>query len=137
VFQDVVRAVRERGRTVLLSSHILSEVEALSDRVTIIRNGRAAETGTFAELRHLTRTTVEVETARSPDDLASLPAVHDLAVEENKARFSVDPGDLNSVLEALVRYDVQSLVSTPPTLEELFLRHYGDQLDRSAVLEAV
>jgi ABC-2 type transport system ATP-binding protein len=137
VFQDVVRAVRDRGRTVLLSSHILSEVEALSDRVTIIRNGRAAETGTFAELRHLTRTTVEVETARSPDDLARLSAVHDLAVEENKARFSVDPGDLNAVLEALVRYDVQSLVSTPPTLEELFLRHYGDQLDRSAVLEAV
>ncbi|RNM13952.1 ABC transporter ATP-binding protein [Nocardioides pocheonensis] len=137
VFQDVVRAARDRGRTVLLSSHILSEVEALCDRVTIIRNGRAAETGTFAELRHLTRTTVEVETTRPPEDLAALAAVHDLAVEENKARFSVDPGDLNTVLETLVRYDVQSLVSTPPTLEELFLRHYGDQLDRSATLQAV
>jgi ABC-2 type transport system ATP-binding protein len=137
VFQDVVRAVRARGRTVLLSSHILSEVEALCDRVTIIRSGRAAETGTFAELRHLTRTTIEVETSRAPAGLASLTAVHDLAVEDNKARFSVDPADLNTVLEALVRYDVQSLTSTPPTLEELFLRHYGDQLDRSAVLEAV
>jgi ABC-2 type transport system ATP-binding protein len=133
----VVRAVRERGRTVLLSSHILSEVEALCDRVTIIRNGRAAESGTFAELRHLTRTTVEVETSREPAGLASLAAVHDLTVEENKARFSVDPADLNSVLETLVRYDVRSLTSTPPTLEELFLRHYGDQLDRAAILEAV
>lgn len=121
----------------LLSSHILSEVEALCDRVTIIRNGRAAESGTFAELRHLTRTTVEVETSRSPEGLASLPALHDLVVEEHKARFSVDPADLNAVLEALVRYDVRALTSTPPTLEELFLRHYGDQLDRSAVPEAV
>jgi ABC-2 type transport system ATP-binding protein len=137
VFQDVVRAVRDRGHTVLLSSHILSEVEALCGRVTIIRNGRAAESGTFAELRHLTRTTVEVETARPPAALASQPAVHDLALEDGKARFSVDPADLNTVLTMLVGYDVRSLTSTPPTLEELFLRHYGDQLDRSAVLEAV
>jgi ABC-2 type transport system ATP-binding protein len=137
VFQDIVRAVRDRGRTVLLSSHILSEVEALCDRVTIIRNGRAAESGTFAELRHLTRTTVEVETSRAPAGLASLTAVHDLAVEKHTARFSVDPADLNAVLETLVGYQVQSLTSTPPTLEELFLRHYGDQLDRSAILGAV
>jgi ABC-2 type transport system ATP-binding protein len=137
VFQDVVRALRARGRTVLLSSHILSEAEALCDRVTIIRAGRAAETGTFAELRHLTRTTVHVETARPPADLASFPRVHDLVVEGNKARFGVDAGDVNSVLEQLVRYDVVSLTSTPPTLEELFLRHYGDQHDRSAVLESV
>jgi ABC-2 type transport system ATP-binding protein len=137
VFQDVVRAVRGRGRTVLLSSHILSEVEALCDRVTIIRGGRAAESGSFAELRHLTRTTVSVETAVPPTGLASLAGIHDLAVEENKARFSVDPADLDLVLETLVGYHVLALTSTPPTLEELFLRHYGDQLDRSAVLEAV
>jgi ABC-2 type transport system ATP-binding protein len=137
VFQDVVRAVRDRGRTVLLSSHILSEVEALCDRVTIIRNGRAAESGTFAELRHLTRTTVRVETAQAPDAIASLPAVHDLVLDGNTARFSVDPAALNTVLGMLVRHDVRSLTCTPPTLEELFLRHYGDQLDRSAVLEGV
>ena len=137
VFQDVVRAVRRQGRTVLLSSHILSEVEALCDRVTIIRNGRAAESGTFAELRHLTRTMVVVETALPPVGLTDLAEVHDLQVDGTKARFSVDAGDLNGVLEALVRYDVRSLTSTPPTLEELYLRHYGDRLTDQAVLEAV
>lgn len=133
VFQDVVREVRARGRTVLLSSHILSEVEALCDRVTIIRSGRAAESGTFAELRHLTRTTVVAETARPATGLASLAAVHDPTVEGTTVRFSVDPGDLNGVLQRLVGYDVRSLTSTPPTLEELFLRHYGDRLDRPTV----
>ncbi|MEQ6901579.1 ABC transporter ATP-binding protein [Nocardioides sp. YIM 152588] len=136
VFQDVVRAVRDRGRTVLLSSHILSEVEALCDRVTIIRNGRAAESGTFADLRHLTRTSVEVETAR-PAPLAGLATVRDLAVDGDVARFSVEVADLNAVLSMLVSYDVRSLTCTPPTLEELFLRQYGDRLDGSAVFEAV
>lgn len=129
VFQDVVRDLRRRGKTVLLSSHILSEVEALCDRVTIIRSGRAAETGTFDELRHLTRTTVDVETARPLDGLRRLKTVHDLSVEQRHARFSVDPGDLNSVLRHLVELDVRSLTSSPPTLEELFLRHYGERID--------
>ncbi|TIC87731.1 ABC transporter ATP-binding protein [Nocardioides sp. GY 10113] len=135
VFQDVVRSVRKRGHTVLLSSHILSEVEALCDRVTIIRNGRAAESGTFADLRHLTRTSVAVETARPATVLATLAGVHDLTLEETAARFSVDLRDLNDVLQALVGCGVLSLTCTPPTLEELFLRQYGDELD--AVAEAV
>jgi ABC-2 type transport system ATP-binding protein len=128
VFQDVVREVRAEGRTVLLSSHILSEVEALCDRVTIIRNGRAAESGTFGELRHLTRTTVDVETARPLRALAGLDGVHDLSLDGNRARCGVDPGELNAVLRHLVDFDVLSLTSSPPTLEELFLRHYGDAL---------
>jgi ABC-2 type transport system ATP-binding protein len=136
VFQDVVSAVRDQGATVLLSSHILSEVEALCDRVTIIRNGRAAESGTFAELRHLTRTTVVAETARPAVGLASSSVVHDATIDGNRARFSVESGDLNSVLEALVQYDVRALTCTPPTLEELFLRHYGEQLSRTTALEA-
>lgn len=137
VFQDVVRGLREQGRTVLLSSHILSEVEALSDRVTIIRNGRAAETGTFAELRHLTRTTVTAETALPPEGLVAREGVHDATIDGTKVQFSVDATELNDVLEELVRYRVRSLTSTPPTLEELFLRHCDQGLDRSAALEGV
>jgi ABC-2 type transport system ATP-binding protein len=126
VFQDVVRELRQDGRTVLLSSHILSEVEALCDRVTIVRAGRAAESGTFDQLRHLTRTSVVVETSRPIDGLADLRGVHDLSRDGPRTRFSVDQGELNPVLERLVALDVRTLVSSPPTLEELFLRHYGE-----------
>ena len=122
VFQDVVRELRAAGRTVLLSSHILAEVEALCDRVTIIRAGRAVETGTFAELRHLTRTTIVVETAQPLDGLAG---VHDLRVDGPRAEFAVDAGALSGVLAQLAAYDVRALRSSPPTLEQLFLRHYG------------
>ena len=127
VFQDVVRERRANGRTVLLSSHILSEVEALCDRVTIVRAGRAAESGTFDQLRHLTRTSVVVETSRPVDGLAGLPGVHDVSVEGLRTRFSVDHGELNRVLERLVALDVRTMISSPPTLEELFLRHYGEE----------
>ena len=128
VFQSVVHELRDQGRTVLLSSHILSEVEALCDRVTIIRAGRAAESGTFDELRHLTRTTVEVDAVRSLTGLAGLPGVHDARVDGRHARFSVDPAELNHVLEQLVDREVRALTSSPPTLEELFLRHYGEDI---------
>jgi ABC-2 type transport system ATP-binding protein len=128
VFQDVVSELRDAGRTVLLSSHILAEVEALCDRVTIIRAGRAAETGTFDELRHLTRTTVVVETAEPIGTLSDLPGVHDVSTDHTRAHFSVDTGELNRVLERLVEFDVRSLTSSPPTLEELFLRHYGEDI---------
>ena len=128
VFQDVVRELRDAGRTVLLSSHILAEVEALCDRVTIIRAGRATESGTFADLRHLTRTTVVVETAEPIVTLSGLPGLHDVSVEGTRARFAVDSGELNSVLERLVELDVRALTSSPPTLEEIFLRHYGDMI---------
>ena len=128
VFQDVVRELRDAGRTVLLSSHILSEVEALCDRVTIVRAGRAAESGTFDELRHLSRTSIVVQTSRPIDGFIGLPGVHDVSRDGPRLRFSVDPGELNKVLGRLVALDVRSLVSSPPTLEELFLRHYGDGL---------
>jgi ABC-2 type transport system ATP-binding protein len=129
VFQGVVRELREDGRTVLLSSHILSEVEALCDRVTIIRAGRAAESGTFEELRHLTRTTVSARTSRPADDLDVLPGVHDLSAEGDNIRFSVDPSDLNAVMRRLTDFGIRAMTSSPPTLEELFLRHYGDDID--------
>jgi ABC-2 type transport system ATP-binding protein len=137
VFQDVVRQLHEAGRTVLLSSHILSEVEALCDRVTIVRAGRAAESGSFDELRHLTRTSVVVETARPVDGLNDLPGVHDVSREGPRTRFSVDQGQLNQVLERLVALDVRTLVSSPPTLEELFLRHYGEDISAERDLAGV
>jgi ABC-2 type transport system ATP-binding protein len=134
VFQDVVHEIRQAGHTVLLSSHILAEVEALCDHVTIIRAGRAAESGTLDQLRHLTRTTVVFQAAKPNPALGELPGVHDLRVERSRVRFDVDPGELNSVLRQLVAADVRDLTVSPPTLEELFRRHYGDELADEAEL---
>ncbi|MDG4829761.1 ABC transporter ATP-binding protein [Solwaraspora sp. WMMD1047] len=125
VFQDYVRRLRDQGRTVLLSSHVLAEVEALCDRVTIIRAGRTVETGTLAQLRHLTRTPITVETARPIDGLAGLAGVHEVRLDGTRASFEVDPGRLDPVLRHLVEFGINDLTSAPPTLEELFLRHYG------------
>jgi len=128
VFQECVREVKEAGRTVLLSSHILAEVEALCDRVSIIREGHNVESGTLAELRHLTRTTIAVETDRPLTGLAEMAGVHDLIVEGTRAKFDVDTSGLGRALEHLTPFGIRTLTSTPPTLEELFLRHYGDEL---------
>ena len=128
VFREEIEAARAAGRTVLLSSHILAEVEALCDRVTIIRAGRTVETGTLAELRHLTRTAIVAETVRPPDALAAVAGVHNLRVDGARARFDVDTSHLDGALRELTRLGVRSLTSQPPTLEELFLRHYGDDL---------
>ncbi|WP_199441979.1 ABC transporter ATP-binding protein [Umezawaea beigongshangensis] len=124
VFQDCVNEERARGRTVLLSSHVLAEVEALCDRVSIIRAGRTVETGTLAELRHLTRTSISADLAAPPRGLAGLPGVHDLHVDGGRVRLEVDTDHLDAVLRRLVDSGVRSLTSRPPTLEELFLRHY-------------
>ncbi|MFG3202118.1 ATP-binding cassette domain-containing protein [Streptomyces sp. NPDC048192] len=127
VFQRCVREERERGRTVLLSSHILGEVEELCDRVSIVRKGRTVESGSLADLRHLTRTSVSAELAGPPDGLARLPGVHGLDVRGHRVRFQVDTDRLDAVLRSLTASGVRSLTSTPPTLEELFLRHYADE----------
>jgi ABC-2 type transport system ATP-binding protein len=132
VFQDVVQELRADGRSILLSSHILAEVEALCDRVTIIRAGRAAESGTFDDLRHLTRTSVVVDTAKSLVSVSLWPGVHDARVHDRHGELSVDPGELNQVLGRLVDLEVRSMIASPPTLEELFLRHYGDEMAVSA-----
>jgi ABC-2 type transport system ATP-binding protein len=128
-FRRCIEEVKAEGRTVLLSSHILAEVEALCDRVSIIRLGRTVESGTLSELRHLTRTSISVETARPVDGITTLPGVHDVAVDGNHAMFDVDTVHLDETVRHLSTLGVRSLTSTPPTLEELFLRHYGE--DRS------
>jgi ABC-2 type transport system ATP-binding protein len=126
VFQEYVDEAKEAGRTVLLSSHILAQVEALCDRVTIIRAGKTVESGSLADLRHLTRTSIAVETARPPSGLGELPGVHALHVEDHRARFDVENAHLEDAVTAVSAFGVRSLESTPPTLEELFLRHYGE-----------
>ncbi len=132
VFQECVREERRDGRTVLLSSHILSEVEALCDRVTIIRKGRTVETGTLADLRHLTRTSIHAELAAPPDGVP-LPGAHDVHIDGNSIAFEVDTTELDAALRELTRIGVRTLTSRPPTLEELFLRHYEDDLAKEPV----
>jgi ABC-2 type transport system ATP-binding protein len=128
VFRECIQEARRDGRTVLLSSHILAEVEALCDRVSIIRAGKTVETGSLAELRHLTRTSIDAVTLETPTGLAALEGIHDLQVDDHRARFDVDTSHLDEALHHLTRLGVRSLTSQPPTLEELFLRHYGDEI---------
>ncbi|WP_037305824.1 ABC transporter ATP-binding protein [Amycolatopsis orientalis] len=125
-FRGCIREERDRGRTVLLSSHILAEAEALSDRVSIIRGGRVVDTGSLAELRHLTRTSLTARLTGPPDGLATLPGVHDLSQDRETVRMTVDNSELSAVLAALGRIGVLGLTSQAPTLEELFLRHYRE-----------
>ena len=125
-FRECVEEERRDGRTVLLSSHILSEVEALCDRVTIIRAGRTVDSGALADLRHLSRTSVRAELARPPAGLDQLPGLHDLDVEGTRVSCQADNSALDELLKRLTEAGVRSLVSQPPTLEELFLRHYTD-----------
>ncbi len=126
-FQECIREVMAGGATVLLSSHILAEVEALCDRVSIIRDGRTVQSGTLTELRHLTRTTVSAETRR-PVDLAALPGVHAPEATDHRVTFDVDSDHLERAVAALTSAGLVSLDAHPPTLEELFLRQYGDEI---------
>jgi ABC-2 type transport system ATP-binding protein len=127
VFRKQVKELRKMGRTVLLSSHILSEVEALCDRVSIIKEGEIIETGTFDKLRHLTRTSITVDTLKPLTGLEELPGVHHPMMDGTHAHFSVDAEKIDAVLKYLTQFGIQSLLSAPPTLDELFLRYYGDE----------
>ena len=126
MFRSYIREERGNGRTVLLSSHILAEAEALSDRVSIIRGGRIVETGTLAQMRHLTRTSITADLRLSPDPVAAMPGVHDVVVTGNRLACEVDAAGLDDLLAALGRLGVVTLTCQPPTLEELFLRHYAE-----------
>ncbi len=127
-FTESIREVKAQGRSVLLSSHIFAEVEKLADRVAIIREGVTVESGTMKELRHLTRTSVTVVVDSGVDGLATLPGVHDLHQSDGHVSFAVDEAQLPSVLAAVAALHPRSLVANPPSLEELFLQHYGDEL---------
>jgi ABC-2 type transport system ATP-binding protein len=125
-FRACVNEDRHEGRSVLLASHILAEVEALCDRISIVRAGKTVETGTLTELRHLTRTTISAELANEPTGLADLPGVHDLDVEGHRVHFEVDSEQLGPALSHLTGLGVRTMTSQPPTLEELFMRHYRE-----------
>jgi len=124
-FRDCVREAAARGTSVLLSSHVLAEVEQLCDAVTIIREGRTIRTGTLAELRHLTRAAVRARVGGDPAPLATTPGVHDLRVDGDEVRFRVDDAALPEVTTALASLRPSGLTITPPSLEELFLHLYG------------
>ncbi|XVA03374.1 ATP-binding cassette domain-containing protein [Prescottella equi] len=132
VFQQCIGEAAREGRTILLSSHILAEVESLCEVVTIIRAGRTVQSGTLTELRHLTRTTVTATTRRSPDGLAAVPGVHNVKAvddQDNGVTFDVDSEHLDAVMSTLVGLGVVTITANPPTLEDLFLREYSDEFD--------
>jgi ABC-2 type transport system ATP-binding protein len=133
IFQECVGEVKKAGKTVLLSSHILSEVETLCDRVSIIRQGRIVESGTLSELRHLTRTTVNIEIGSVAGELEKLSGVHDVYQDGLRYRFSVDTNAMTEVMKVLLPLGIKSLTVEPPSLEELFMRHYGDEINERGV----
>ncbi|WP_022873464.1 ABC transporter ATP-binding protein [Nesterenkonia alba] len=133
VFQEVIHEAKSEGRSVLLSSHILAQVEALSDRISIIRAGHIVESGTLSELRHMTRTTIEVETQRPAQPLAGFSFVHDFRTEGERSVFEVDGDHVQEVFNDLAGLGVRSIVAHPPTLEQLLMRHYGEDLSARGV----
>ncbi|MEM7274941.1 MAG: ABC transporter ATP-binding protein [Actinomycetota bacterium] len=139
VFQQTIAEMLSEGKTVLLSSHILAEVESLCDRVTIIREGRTVEAGTLAELRHLTRTSVEVTTAKPVGVMVGVDGVSDFVThDDHRASFAVANEDLPGAMARLAELGIEAIESQPPTLEELFMRHYAvDAVVDGAIEEAV
>ncbi|MPZ99927.1 MAG: ATP-binding cassette domain-containing protein [Dehalococcoidia bacterium] len=132
VFRDCVREARAAGRTVLLSSHVFADVEALCDRISIIRDGRNVESGALSDLRHLARTAITVETERPLTGLESLPGVRIIALDRQRAELQVQPDELDRVLRHLTGFGVRALTSAPPSLEEMFMRHYDTSGEASA-----
>jgi ABC-2 type transport system ATP-binding protein len=135
VFRECIREASKGGVTVFVSSHILSEVEAMCERLTIIRAGKTVETGTLESMRHLSRTSVKAELLGDPGDLSRIKGVEDIRIEGNTVHANVDAGSLGELIRILGDTGVRSLFSQPPTLEELFLRHYridGESRARNA-----
>lgn len=128
-FQQTIAETVRQGTTVLLSSHVLAQVEVLADTVSIIRHGRIVESGTLRDLRQMSRTTVVVDPIRPADSLAGLAGVHDLRRDDDGlVRFEVDGDQVDSAIRAVSALGIRSLVAHPPTLEQLLMRHYGDEL---------
>ncbi|MEM8530478.1 MAG: ABC transporter ATP-binding protein [Chloroflexota bacterium] len=127
IFQNCVTEIKKQGKTVFLSSHILAEVEALCDRVSIIREGKIVEAGSLSDLRHMTRNSITVETRQAITGLYQISGVYNLHQDTTHVKFQADPDALDRVLKHITQFGIQDLTSTPPTLAELFMQHYGDQ----------
>ena len=127
VFQECVMEAKREGKSILLSSHILSEVERLCDKVGIIRQGQVIETGTLNELRHLTRTSMLVETKQPLTSLEKVKGVHDIVKKNQAFSFQVDTNELDNVIKHISQFGIVKLESAPPTLEDLFMSHYGGE----------
>jgi ABC-2 type transport system ATP-binding protein len=128
VFQEEIARAKANGRSILLSSHILSEVEVLADRISIIREGVIVETGTLDQMRQRTRTTIRAALERVPHGLGQLPGVHDAHREGERWVCSVEPDAINATMAELTRCGITSLTVAPPSLSDLFLEHYGEEL---------
>lgn len=126
-FQEVIRDARQRGHTVLLSSHILAQVEALADRISIIRRGRVVETGSLLDMRHLSRTVITALTDQPMAEMLSHEGIFNAHREGEQVRFDVDAAYLPEVMRLLAALDVRAITASPPSLEQLLLRHYGDE----------
>ena len=125
VFQECVLEQKNKGKGVFLSSHIMSEVERLCDRVGIIREGQLVEVGTLDDLRHLTSYTMTVSTERTIEGIENIDGVYDIAKEADSIKFQVNTDKMGAVINHLTPFGIKKLESTPPSLEELFMRHYG------------
>ena len=125
VFQECVLELKKNGKGIFLSSHIMSEVEKLCDRIAIIREGAIVETGTLAEMRHLTRVTMTIETETPVDGLSGVKGVHGITENQGRLSFQVDFENMGGVVSYIGKYGVKKLESAPPTLEDLFMRHYN------------
>lgn len=132
IFQETIKEAKKEGKSVLLSSHILSEVEKLCDSVGIIREGKIIESGSLDEMRHLTRNHIIVETKETIPSLESLEGVHDLENTEQGLSFQVDSEEMDVVMKHISQYGILKLESAPPTLEDLFMRHYEHKEEAGA-----
>ncbi|TYQ13210.1 UNVERIFIED_CONTAM: ABC-2 type transport system ATP-binding protein [Acetivibrio alkalicellulosi] len=128
VFQDCVEKLKRQGKTVLMSSHILADVEKLCDKVTIIRQGEIVESGTLDQLRHMTKMTISVDTKDTVEGLDKIKSISNININGNTTSFRIDKSMVGEAIEYLVKFNIKSVISTPPTLEELFMRHYGEEM---------
>lgn len=127
VFQKHIHRLKKKGKTVLLSSHILAEVDALCDYATLIRNGKTVATGALKDIQHFHRTIFEIETKKSAESIAKLKGVHSFKSDKNKSTFEVEPSELDEVMKALAKMDLAHITSHPPKLEQLFMHYYNDE----------